>query len=354
MSAFLEVRNVTKVFGHGDNATVALSDFSYEINEASPSITAVAGESGSGKSTLARLLLGFIDPTQGEVLYRGKNLKSLSNQERQQFRREVQAIFQDPFGVYNPFYKVDHLLKTPLKSFKLASSRTDARQQIEAALDTVGLNPGEILGRYPHQLSGGQRQRITIARALLLRPRLIIADEPVSMVDASLRATILESLLKLNREFGISFLYITHDLTTAYQIAERLIVLYQGTVSEAGGVRPVIRDPQHPYTRLLISSIPTPDPNQHWTDEAVVVPGDQVEAVITDGCPFAPRCPHVMPECLTEMPPLFRSKEAAVACYLYRDAPQVPDRNLTAVLGAIGTKGASPAKSSVSVGSMTR
>ncbi|MEA2514158.1 MAG: hypothetical protein QOJ59_3645, partial [Thermomicrobiales bacterium] len=163
MLPFIEARNVTKVFGHGEGATVALSDFSYAIDEGTPSITAVAGESGSGKSTLARLLLGFTNPTRGDVLYRGKNLRGLSRQERQDFRREVQAVFQDPFGVYNPFYKVDHLLTTPVKSFKLANSRADARRQIEAALETVGLNPDEILGRYPHQLSGGQRQRVTIA-----------------------------------------------------------------------------------------------------------------------------------------------------------------------------------------------
>ena len=332
MTAFLEARNVTKVFGHGEGATVALADFSYAIREGTASITAVAGESGSGKSTLARLFLGFIHPTQGEVLYRGKDLRQLTRQERKDFRREVQAIFQDPFGVYNPFYRVDHLLTTPVKTFKLANSRADARRQIEAALATVGSNPDEILGRYPHQLSGGQRQRITIARALLLKPRLIIADEPVSMVDASLRATILESLLKLNREFGISFLYITHDLTTAHQISERLIILYQGIVAEAGAARRVIRQPQHPYTQLLIHSIPSPDPKQHWSDEGLVVPGEQVEAVERQGCPFAPRCPHVMPICRDEVPPLYRSDGAAVACYLYREAPVVEGGDLTEVL----------------------
>jgi oligopeptide/dipeptide ABC transporter ATP-binding protein len=333
MVAFLEARNVTKVYGHGDGATVALADFSYAIADGAASITAVAGESGSGKSTLARLLLGFTNPTHGEVLYRGKDLRGLNRQERQRFRREVQAVFQDPFGVYNPFYKVDHLLTTPVRSFKLANSRADARHQIETALATVGLNPGEILGRYPHQLSGGQRQRVTIARALLLRPRLIIADEPVSMVDASLRATILESLLTLNREFGISFLYITHDLTTAHQISERLIILYQGMVAEAGAARRVIRGPQHPYTQLLIHSIPSPDPNQRWSDEGLAVPGEQVEAVAVQGCPFAPRCLHVMPICREETPPLYRSDGAAVACYLYRDAPVVEGGDLTKVLG---------------------
>jgi oligopeptide/dipeptide ABC transporter ATP-binding protein len=329
----LEARHVTKVFGHGERATVALSNFSLAIADDAASIIAVAGESGSGKSTLARLLLGFISPTTGDVRYRGKDLRRLSRTERREFRRDVQAIFQDPFGVYNPFYRVDHLLTTPVKTFKLASSRVDARRQIAEALATVGLNPDEILGRYPHQLSGGQRQRITIARALLLRPRLIIADEPVSMVDASLRATILESLLTLNREFGISFVYITHDLTTAYQISEQLIILYRGAVVEAGPARQVIRHPQHPYTQLLIRSIPSPDPNQRWMEEAV--PGsDGTEVAAHQGCAFAPRCPHVMPLCRETAPPLVLTHGAAVSCYLYRECPPIPENDLTTVIGA--------------------
>jgi len=335
MMAFLETLGVTKIYGHGEQATVALTDFSYAIDENAAAIVAVAGESGSGKSTLARLLLGFTNPTRGEVLYRGKDLRRLSGQERKDFRREVQAVFQDPFGVYNPFYRVDHLLTMPIKNFGLASSRSDTRKQIETALATVGLNPGEILGRYPHQLSGGQRQRITIARALLLRPRLIIADEPVSMVDASLRATILESLLKLRQEFGIAFLYITHDLTTAYQISEQLIILYQGAVAEAGPARGVIREPRHPYTQLLVGSIPSPDPDQRWGNEVAGSAVEGAEATVRQGCRFAPRCPHVMPICRETAPPLFQVGDTAVACYLMRDAPEVPGGDLTAVLRGI-------------------
>lgn len=330
MTPVLEMRDVTKVFGSGETATIALSDFSTEIHEDAPTITAIAGESGSGKSTLARLLLGFEEPTHGEVLYRGQNLKSLSRGEHQNFRREVQAIFQDPFGVYNPFYKIDHVLTTPIKSFKLASSRQDAADQIERALRTVGLNPADVLGRYPHQLSGGQRQRITIARALLLRPKLILADEPVSMVDASLRATILESLLTLYRDFHISFMYITHDLTTAYQIAEELIVLYRGAMVEAGPVTEVVRNPRHPYTQLLIQSIPSPDPDKPWGD---VSANDQRDAPVDVGCRFAPRCPFVMDECRVKEPPRFHVGNAAVACYLFKDQPVVTREELISITG---------------------
>lgn len=187
---------------------------------------------------------------------RGKAVSTLRGADYQRFRREVQAVFQDPFAVFNPFYKVDHLLQVPIEKFKLARSRHEARRMMEDALQAVGLRPEEVLGRYPHQLSGGQRQRIAVARALVLKPRLLVADEPVSMVDASLRAAILESLRRMRDEHGISILYITHDLTTAYHVADSILVLYAGRVVEAGEVERVIRAPKHPYTQLLIDSIP--------------------------------------------------------------------------------------------------
>ncbi len=228
----------------------AVDDFSLAISNDPPSIVALVGESGSGKTTLARLLLGLVDPSEGAVLYKGADIRSLASAERRAFRRDVQVIFQDPFEAYNPFYRVDHVLTTPLMNFGLARSRAEARGMIEETLRAVGLRPEETLGRFPHQLSGGQRQRIMVARALLIRPRVIIADEPVSMVDASLRAIILASLRKLHDEFGISLIYITHDLTTAYQICQNVIVLYRGSIAEAGDSEQVVRDPVHPYTRV--------------------------------------------------------------------------------------------------------
>src|SRR6202007_1960999 len=164
-----------------------------------PSIIAVVGESGAGKTTLARLLLGVAEPSGGAIRYRGTDLRKLDRNGRHAFRRDVQAIFQDPYGVYNPFYRVDHVLRTPLRCFGLAASRAQAQKLIGEALRAVGLQPEEILGRFPHQLSGGQRQRVMVARALLLKPKMIVADEPVSMVDASLRATILGSLRNIPR-----------------------------------------------------------------------------------------------------------------------------------------------------------
>src|SRR5215204_2463967 len=298
MTALLEARNVGKTFGGGlfDKVrTVALRDFSLGIESEPPSILAVVGESGSGKTTLARLLLGLVSPTTGEVLYNGTDLRKLSGPQRRQFLRDVQVIFQDPYEVYNPFYYVDHVLETPVQKFKLASSRAEARAMIEETLRAVGLRPDETLGRYPHQLSGGQRQRIMVARALLIRPRIIIADEPVSMVDASLRATILGSLRELNRAYGISLIYITHDLTTAYQISENIVVLYRGSVAEVGDVEKVVGNPMHPYTQLLVGSIPLPDTDHPWRGEGAPSAVAQSTGPAVGGCKFTARCPHAMP-----------------------------------------------------------
>jgi oligopeptide/dipeptide ABC transporter ATP-binding protein len=333
MTAFLECRQVTKIFGGGlfnRRQNTALQDVSLEIKSDPPSITAIVGESGSGKTTLARLLLGLIAPTSGEVLYQGKELHALSWPEQRRFLRDVQVIFQDPYEVYNPFYRVDHVLETPIRKFGLAHTRDAELQLMEETLRAVGLRPDETLGRHPHQLSGGQRQRVMVARALLLKPKLIIADEPVSMVDASLRATILATLRALNRDFGISLIYITHDLTTAYQIGENIIVLYRGSVAEVGDVELVVKQPQHPYTQLLVGSIPLPNPAHAWRAEEVQagIPG-------TDGpraCKFAGRCPHVMPMCVESPPPLFRSADhRAASCYLYTGAPVLDPREMDAV-----------------------
>jgi peptide/nickel transport system ATP-binding protein len=336
----LEARNATKIFGAGlmtKGQTVAVDDISLAIEEGKPTITAIAGESGSGKTTLARLLLGMIQPTTGSLFFQGQNLAQMSKSGRKEFRRQVQAIFQDPFEVYNPVYKVDQVLTTPVRKFKLAHSRAEAVQQIEEALQLAGLRPEDTLGRYPHQLSGGQRQRIMVARALLLHPKVILADEPVSMVDASLRATILESLVRLKREMGISLIYITHDLTTAYQISENIFILYRGSVVEVGSVERVIKDPQHPYTRLLVSSIPLPDPDIRWGGETELENKAAAgAATAAHGCKFANRCPFVMAECREQAPPLYRTADdRAVACYLYKDeGPPVPGLEIAEALAA--------------------
>jgi peptide/nickel transport system ATP-binding protein len=326
VTPILELRNVTKLFGGGmfnRNHTVAVEDVSFSIPSDTPTMTAVAGESGSGKTTLSRLLLGVTRPSSGQVLYNGAELAKIGRQGRKQFLQDVQPIYQDPFGVYNPFYKADHLLFAAVSRFKLARSEREGRHLVEEALETVGLRPDEIIGRFPHQLSGGQRQRVMVARALLLKPRVILADEPVSMVDASLRATILESLRSLNRDFGISILYVTHDLTTAYQICENIMIMYRGVVVEAGAVDEVILKPKHPYTQLLIESIPHLRAVRDWEreeEEGAVATID--EARQSGGCKFAARCPAVMEKCWTNPPELYSPDANRVArCFLYEDQP---------------------------------
>ena len=334
MTAILELRNVTKVFGGGafsKRRTVAVDDVSFSIPADQPTMIAVAGGSGSGKTTLSRLLLGVIRPSSGQVLYNGQAISRMSRQQRQAFLRDVQPIYQDPFGVYNPFYKAEHLLFAAVSKFNLARTKAEGQRLVEEALETVGLRPEEILGRFPHQLSGGQRQRVMVARALLLRPRVILADEPVSMVDASLRATILESLRALNRDLGISILYVTHDLTTAYQICENIIIMYRGAIVEAGTVEQVIRTPKHPYTQLLVESIPQMRAVRNWEqDEAESTILSIDEARESDGCKFADRCPAVMAQCWREVPPLHQPDPDRVArCFLHQDQPLLENADVS-------------------------
>ena len=334
MPDLLELKNVSKVYSRGllsKSSTTALANVSLKLSETEPTILTVAGESGSGKTTLAMLLLGFIAPTTGQIFYRGQDISKLTGDARLTFRREVQAVFQDPFAVFNPFYTVDHLLTVPIDRFKLAKTKNDAYNKMEEALVAVGLQPNEILGRFPHQLSGGQRQRINVARALLLRPRLLVADEPVSMVDASLRATILETLRNLQRSYGVSIIYITHDLTTAYHISKSIIVLYRGAVMEAGDVDVVIKSPQHPYTRLLIDSIPWPDVNRHWGETEIKARESELN-VHSTGCQFYARCPFAMEKCLTP-PPLFHINDhQAASCYLYDENSAIKPEQLSEML----------------------
>lgn len=324
MADLLEFKNVTKVYSRGllsKSSTTALDNISLRLDADKPTVLTVAGESGSGKTTLAMLLLGFIPPTSGQIFYKGQDISTLQGSDKVTFRREVQAVFQDPFAVFNPFYTVDHLLSVPIAMFKLAKSKKEARNLMYEALAKVGLRPEDVLGRYPHQISGGQRQRINVARALVLRPKLLIADEPVSMVDASLRASILETLRGLERDYGVSIIYITHDLTTAYNIAKSIIVLYRGAVMEAGSVETIIKKPQHPYTRLLIDSIPWPNLNRRWGSSELKAQESELDDNGT-GCKFAARCPFKFWPC--ENPPkLFSlSDDQVTSCFLHeKDRP---------------------------------
>jgi peptide/nickel transport system ATP-binding protein len=260
--ALLETRDLSKIYGNPKQQSLqvaALQHFDLLMPMVPAKIVTIAGESGSGKTTLANLVLGFTRLSSGAILYKGRDVSRLDKKEMLNYRREVQAVFQDPYSVYNPYYRISHIFDITLRNFKLASGKNEGRDLIEEALNLVGLKGENVLYKYSHQLSGGQLQRIMIARAYMLKPSLIVADEPVSMIDVSLRAMILKIMVKLRDEYGISFIYITHDFSTAYQIGNEMYILYHGMTVEKGDTVKIINNPQHSYTKKLIASIPTVD-----------------------------------------------------------------------------------------------
>lgn len=316
----LAVRNARKIYGAGffggGRRVTALRDCNLTLSGAPAHITAVAGESGSGKSTLAGAVLGFVRLDAGQVLFQGQDLAAMRRRQRFEYRRAVQAVFQDPYAVFNPFYHTDHIFNLVMRRFHIAANRREAQARIIEALQKVGLRPDDVLGKHPHQLSGGQRQRIMIARACLMAPRLIVADEPVSMVDASLRAMILDIMMRLRDEDNISFLYITHDLSTAYQISDDIHIFYQGMLVESGPVNAVLGSPRHPYTQLLIESIPAPEPERRWDVKAAPAADDSRGGNADTACPFQPRCPKRIEQCKHQCPALSPSDAAhKVACH---------------------------------------
>lgn len=316
-----EIKNVSKIYGSTAGGLVALDDFSWVISEEDASIVTIAGESGSGKSTLGELLLRTSAPTTGQILFQGIDIWTFDAAQKREYLRQVQAVFQDPFGVYNPFYRIRHVFDMVVKNFGLARSRADSDRLAHDALNAVGLNSQEVLEKYPHQLSGGQRQRIMIARAIMIKPKFIVADEPVSMVDASLRASILDVLIKLRDELGIGFLYVTHDLSTAFQVGDEIIILYQGHVAEHGRATDVISDPRHPYVQLLINSVPKPDPNARWSGQIELPAEESLRTAGSAGCRFYARCPQRMARCESETPQSFPvgPHRHMAACFLYDD-----------------------------------
>lgn len=327
-NSLLELKNVTKIYKVGGGLGLfkgkfiaAVDNVSFQMPLDAPTIKALAGESGSGKTTIARMVLGLLTPTSGEILYKGKDVSSWLKGDWRTYRREVQAIFQDPYSVYNPVYKVDHVLQTLIKKFNLATSKEEAEKLIIEGLEAMGLRPRDVLGRYPHQLSGGERQRLMLVRIFLLKPKLIIADEPVSMIDVSLRALFLDVLKEFKNKYGISCLYITHDLDIAYYIADNIEILCRGRIVERGESKSVIRDPLHPYTRLLVESIPSPDPDKKWESRPETKVETPEELRVENGCVFYYQCPYAMPICKEKIPHLIDTgKNHEVACFLYKES----------------------------------
>ena len=306
----------------------AVVNTSLDIEEGK--ILALVGESGCGKTTLGKVMVGLLKPSSGEVLYKGKDIWRMDRSEFREYRRNAQIVHQDSYAALNPVRTIYHSLSAPFLHYHLARNRRQAREKVAELLQHVGLTPPEqFIDKYPHQLSGGQRQRVVLARAVSLRPKLIVADEPVSMVDVSLRLSLLDLMHKLNEEFGIAFLYITHDLTTAYHVSDYIVILYRGSVMEAGDVDLVIREPKHPYTQLLVGSIPWPDPNILWGDVEILTPKEATSDGTEQGCKFVDRCPRAFSPCYKARPPLFRTENLrAAACYLYESGETVARENL--------------------------
>lgn len=281
-------------------------------------ILALVGESGCGKTTLGRTTLRLLEPVGGRLLFNGKDITHDDLSDLKWLREEAQIIFQDPYSSINPFMNIHQIMEEPLIIHKVEDAEK-RREMICEALEEVRLSPvEEIIRKFPHMLSGGQRQRVTFARALLLDPIYIVADEPVSMIDASSRVELLQVLRNLQKIHNLSILYITHDISTAKYVSSRISVMYVGKIVETGKVLKVIEEPLHPYTQGLIASVPDPDPsNRHRFRE--VIPGEPPNAINPpEGCRFHTRCPHAMPICSKKEPKLVEVEEDKyAACFLY-------------------------------------
>ena len=316
----IEARGLTKHFKVGGafsrKTLHAVDDADFQIDRRE--IVALVGESGSGKSTIARLLARVYRPTAGEIRYQGESLAGLrSRAQTLGYHGDVPMVFQDPFSSLNPAYRVSHGIVRGLKLHRPELDEAGRRAEAERVVEAVGLTPaGEVLGRYPHELSGGQRQRIGFAQALAYRPKLIIADEPVSMLDVSIRIGLLNVMAKLRADEGVSLLYITHDIASARYVSDRVIVMYAGHIAESGRTEDVLANPKHPYTQLLLSAVP--DPRAPLLVDAGTDKGEPPRVINpTEGCRFRWRCPFAIDVCTTVTPrPRLLGIEHSAACHV--------------------------------------
>jgi peptide/nickel transport system ATP-binding protein len=312
----LRVRDLTKIFTLGNIFSrikiVAVNKVSFDINQGE--VFTLAGESGSGKTTVARIILGFHEPTSGKIEYMGKDITKLGKNDRKLIRREMQAIFQNPFESFNPLRKVSNYLYETLQNFNLIKGEMD--EIVDNALKAVGLSLEEVKDKYPGEFSGGQLQRISVARALITSPNLLIADEPVSMIDASLRMSIINLFKELKEKKGVSIIYITHDLATAYYVSDRIAIMFRGEIVEEGSIEKVLMDPKHPYTMVLKESIPEADPKKRWAKQISILTTEEEEFLLK-GCKFTKRCPYKMEKCEKEEVPTLDIDGRKVKCFLY-------------------------------------
>nr|WP_235598466.1 ABC transporter ATP-binding protein [Kosmotoga arenicorallina] len=293
----------------------AVNNISFNIEEGQT--LGLVGESGSGKTTTGRLVLRLIEPTNGSIIYRGTDITALEKEPLRKLRKEIQIIFQDPLAALNPYMKIGDAIRHPLDIHGIGS-REERHDMVLDMLSRVNLEPAsDFFKRYPRELSGGQRQRVVIARALITRPKFIVADEAVAMLDVSVRSQLLDLMLKLKEEFDLTYLFITHDLATTKYICDRIAVMYLGTIVETGSFEEIYKNPSHPYTKALISAVPEPDPE---TKKEKMIPAGEVPNAVDlpSGCFFHPRCPYVMDKCKVEEPPEIKlSKTRMVKCHLF-------------------------------------
>ncbi len=277
----------------------------------------LVGESGSGKTTTGRLLLRLVDSTEGKIYFKGIDITRTPQQSLKKLRRKMQIVFQDPYESLNPRMIIKEIVAEPLRVQGIAKSEAEVEERVKKALREVDLEPPEeFLFRYPHELSGGQRQRVAVARAFVINPEFIVADEPVSMLDVSIRAEVLNLMLDLVQKHGVSFLYITHDLALAKHICDRIAVMYLGKIMEMGPAEKIISEPLHPYTKALLGAVPVPDPNSKRMGD--VISGEIPSPVNPPpGCRFHTRCPYYHLRCELEEPPLVEVEKGHwVACHL--------------------------------------